>query len=114
MAPFRNGTIVVSGNETESHDFEFWPIEHPIEPLDEDRPVKCPVLNSSVLNVSVCIFYCSLLLTCLHFSVISLNISCNKLMPPNTSSNHSIQILPLTYLLVSNMHRMKACSFQIT
>lgn len=52
MAPFRDGTIVISGNETESHDVEFWPIEHPIEPLDEDRPVKCPVLNS-VLNVSV-------------------------------------------------------------
>ncbi|KAK1380677.1 ZIP metal ion transporter family [Heracleum sosnowskyi] len=50
MAPFRNGTIEVTGNETEGHEFEFWPIEHPIEPLDEDRPVKCPVLNSSVLN----------------------------------------------------------------
>uniref|UniRef100_A0A5B6YTK8 Uncharacterized protein n=1 Tax=Davidia involucrata TaxID=16924 RepID=A0A5B6YTK8_DAVIN len=29
---------------------EFWPIEHPIEPLDEDRPVKCPMPDSSVMN----------------------------------------------------------------
>ncbi|KAL8105780.1 hypothetical protein AgCh_029540 [Apium graveolens] len=48
MAPFRNGSIVISGNES---DIEFWPIEHPTEPLDEDRPVKCPVLNS-ILNDS--------------------------------------------------------------
>ncbi|XP_077236216.1 uncharacterized protein LOC143877838 [Tasmannia lanceolata] len=31
-------------------DVEFKPIEHPLEPLDEDRPVKCPIPNSSVLN----------------------------------------------------------------
>ncbi|KAL1806910.1 hypothetical protein ACET3Z_029978 [Daucus carota] len=48
--PFRNGMIVISGNETEIHDFEFGPIEHPIEPLDEDHPVTCPMLNSSVMN----------------------------------------------------------------
>ncbi|XXG39307.1 hypothetical protein AAC387_Pa01g0303 [Persea americana] len=29
---------------------EFKPIDHPLEPLDEDRPVKCPLQNSSVLN----------------------------------------------------------------
>lgn len=45
--------IVISGSENGVHDSEFWPIEHPIEPLDEDQPVKCPVLNSAVLNVSV-------------------------------------------------------------
>lgn len=47
--------IVISENENGGHDSEFWPIEHPIEPLDEDQPVKCPVLNSAVLNVSVCV-----------------------------------------------------------
>ncbi|XVE74571.1 hypothetical protein DITRI_Ditri12bG0027800 [Diplodiscus trichospermus] len=26
---------------------EFWPVEHPLEPLDEDRPVKCPMPASS-------------------------------------------------------------------
>ncbi|XP_059659156.1 uncharacterized protein LOC132305542 isoform X2 [Cornus florida] len=29
---------------------EFWPVEHPIEPLDEDRPVKCPMPDSSIIN----------------------------------------------------------------
>ncbi|KAM0964363.1 hypothetical protein ACFX2C_020418 [Malus domestica] len=31
-------------------DFEFWPVEHPLEPRDEDRPVKCPMPDSSVIN----------------------------------------------------------------
>ncbi|KAM1064846.1 hypothetical protein ACFX15_019916 [Malus domestica] len=31
-------------------DFEFWPVEHPLEPPDEDRPVKCPMPDSSVIN----------------------------------------------------------------
>ncbi|XP_038992369.1 uncharacterized protein LOC120115834 isoform X2 [Hibiscus syriacus] len=25
----------------------FWPVEHPVEPQDEDRPVKCPMSASS-------------------------------------------------------------------
>ncbi|XP_052204912.1 uncharacterized protein LOC127809822 isoform X2 [Diospyros lotus] len=29
---------------------EFWPIEHPTEPPDEDQPVKCPVPDSSLVN----------------------------------------------------------------
>ncbi|KAG2707613.1 hypothetical protein I3760_05G155400 [Carya illinoinensis] len=29
---------------------EFWPVEHPMEPPDEDRPVKCPMPHSSPLN----------------------------------------------------------------
>lgn len=33
-------------------DFQFWPVEHPLEPPDEDRPVKCPMPDSSVINVS--------------------------------------------------------------
>ncbi|XP_002521910.2 uncharacterized protein LOC8268151 isoform X1 [Ricinus communis] len=31
-------------------DVEFWPVEHPMEPQDEDRPVKCPIPTSSVIN----------------------------------------------------------------
>ncbi|XP_009351599.2 uncharacterized protein LOC103943118 isoform X2 [Pyrus x bretschneideri] len=31
-------------------DYEFWPVEHPLEPPDEDRPVKCPMPDSSVIN----------------------------------------------------------------
>ncbi|XP_028767045.1 uncharacterized protein LOC114724767 isoform X2 [Neltuma alba] len=29
---------------------DFWPVEHPLEPRDEDRPVKCPMPQSSVIN----------------------------------------------------------------
>ena len=32
-------------------DMEFWPVEHPMEPPDEDRPVKCPMPDSTVINV---------------------------------------------------------------
>ncbi|KAL5553338.1 hypothetical protein UlMin_040739 [Ulmus minor] len=31
-------------------DFEIWPVEHPMEPPEEDRPVKCPMPHSSVVN----------------------------------------------------------------
>ncbi|CAN1137665.1 hypothetical protein LINPERPRIM_LOCUS23021 [Linum perenne] len=31
----------------EDHDQVLWPVEHPSEPLDEDRPVKCPIPTSS-------------------------------------------------------------------
>lgn len=31
---------------------EFKPVEHPIEPLDSDQPVKCPLPEPSILNVS--------------------------------------------------------------
>ncbi|XP_019462750.1 PREDICTED: uncharacterized protein LOC109361686 [Lupinus angustifolius] len=29
---------------------DFWPVEHPMEPPDEDRPVKCPMPESSLIN----------------------------------------------------------------
>ncbi|XP_014508072.1 uncharacterized protein LOC106767653 [Vigna radiata var. radiata] len=29
---------------------DFFPVEHPMEPPDEDRPVKCPMPESSVIN----------------------------------------------------------------
>ncbi|KAJ7954479.1 Cystic fibrosis transmembrane conductance regulator [Quillaja saponaria] len=33
------------------NDAEFWPVEHPVEPQDEDQPVKCPMPHySSVIN----------------------------------------------------------------
>ncbi|XVE91855.1 hypothetical protein REPUB_Repub01dG0047300 [Reevesia pubescens] len=31
-------------------DIDFWPVEHPLEPPDEDRPVKCPMPASSSIN----------------------------------------------------------------
>lgn len=32
---------------------EFCPVEHPIEPEEEDRPVKCPVpISSALIHVS--------------------------------------------------------------
>ncbi|XWS34376.1 hypothetical protein CRYUN_Cryun21dG0033600 [Craigia yunnanensis] len=31
-------------------DIDFWPVEHPMEPQDEDRPVKCPMPSSSSIN----------------------------------------------------------------
>lgn len=37
--------------EHELLELEFWPVEHPLEPQDEDRPVKCPMPSaSSVIN----------------------------------------------------------------
>ncbi|KAL5578798.1 hypothetical protein UlMin_011240 [Ulmus minor] len=32
---------------------EFKPIEHPNEPLDNDRPIQCPLPEPSILNVSI-------------------------------------------------------------
>ncbi|XWS49485.1 hypothetical protein CRYUN_Cryun12cG0007600 [Craigia yunnanensis] len=29
---------------------EFKPVEHPIEPLDNDRPIQCPLSEPSILN----------------------------------------------------------------
>ncbi|KAJ7943894.1 Cystic fibrosis transmembrane conductance regulator [Quillaja saponaria] len=29
---------------------EFKPVEHPIEPLDSDRPIQCPLPEPSILN----------------------------------------------------------------
>lgn len=32
-------------------DVDFWPVEHPMEPQDEDRPVKCPMSAASSITV---------------------------------------------------------------
>ncbi|KAL6970077.1 hypothetical protein U1Q18_029783 [Sarracenia purpurea var. burkii] len=39
--------VIQNGQE---HNTEFWPIEHPLEPPDEDEPVKCPMPDSSVIK----------------------------------------------------------------
>lgn len=31
---------------------ELKPVEHPIEPLDNDHPIQCPLPEPSILNVS--------------------------------------------------------------
>ncbi|XP_021724925.1 uncharacterized protein LOC110692238 isoform X2 [Chenopodium quinoa] len=31
---------------------EFKPVEHPVEPLDNDKPVQCPLPEPSILNLS--------------------------------------------------------------
>ena len=31
---------------------EFKPVEHPIEPHDNDKPIQCPLPEPSILNVS--------------------------------------------------------------
>ncbi|XP_023638757.1 uncharacterized protein LOC17884996 isoform X2 [Capsella rubella] len=37
--------------ETNQFDVEFCPVEHPVEPEEEDRPVKCPVsIPSSLIH----------------------------------------------------------------
>ncbi|OMO60795.1 hypothetical protein CCACVL1_23866 [Corchorus capsularis] len=38
-------------NNAIEFDIEFWPVEHPMEPPDEDRPVKCPMPASSSINI---------------------------------------------------------------
>ncbi|KAL4638035.1 hypothetical protein ACB098_03G088200 [Castanea mollissima] len=38
-------------------DMDFWPVEHPMEPPDEDQPVKCPMPDSSVINCEKRISY---------------------------------------------------------
>lgn len=38
---------------------EFKPVEHPIEPLDNDLPIQCPLPEPSILNVSLKNLVCS-------------------------------------------------------
>ncbi|CAI9779150.1 unnamed protein product [Fraxinus pennsylvanica] len=43
-------SIDFHGNGEESS-FEFWPVQHPSEPPEEDRPIECPMpADSSVIN----------------------------------------------------------------
>ncbi|XP_057508692.1 uncharacterized protein LOC130791539 isoform X2 [Actinidia eriantha] len=43
----RGGGVMDVGVE---YNAEFWPIEHPVEPPDEDQPVKCPMPDSSIIK----------------------------------------------------------------
>lgn len=43
---------------------EFKPVEHPIEPLDNDLPIQCPLPEPSILNV-----YLSFLFSPLSYSL---------------------------------------------
>lgn len=47
---------------------EFKPVEHPTEPLDNDRPVQCPLPEPSILNVSLKIISISKIL-CIYIFV---------------------------------------------
>lgn len=47
---------------------EFKPVEHPTEPLDNDRPVQCPLPEPSILNVSQHFAFLSILKV--HFSML--------------------------------------------
>ncbi|CAO2819739.1 unnamed protein product [Amaranthus hypochondriacus] len=40
-------SVIVHGIEVT---VEFKPVEHPIEPLDSDKPVQCPLPEPSILN----------------------------------------------------------------
>ncbi|KAM7259860.1 hypothetical protein ACFE04_015601 [Oxalis oulophora] len=45
-------STVVTDTATHGIDIatEFKPVEHPIEPLDNDRPIQCPLPEPSILN----------------------------------------------------------------
>ncbi|KAL0737432.1 hypothetical protein Bca4012_013642 [Brassica carinata] len=43
-------TVLMEYDEENNQlELEFYPVEHPVEPEEEDRPVKCPVPISSAL-----------------------------------------------------------------
>jgi hypothetical protein len=43
---------------------EFKPVEHPVEPVNLDQPVKCPLPEPSILHVSL--FSCLRKIECLN------------------------------------------------
>ncbi|KAL8141737.1 hypothetical protein V2J09_014769 [Rumex salicifolius] len=49
-----NAEAVTAGNVAASHgidvELEFKPVEHPLEPVDNDQPVQCPLPEPSILN----------------------------------------------------------------
>lgn len=56
LPPNPESTGVSATSAAASHGIEvaveFKPVEHPIEPLDNDRPIQCPLPEPSILNVS--------------------------------------------------------------
>ena len=55
IPPNSEAAAAVSAATATSHGIEvaveFKPVEHPIEPLDNDRPIQCPLPEPSILNV---------------------------------------------------------------
>jgi hypothetical protein len=56
LPPISEATAAATGAIPASHGIEvageFKPVEHPTEPLNNDRPIQCPLPEPSVLNVS--------------------------------------------------------------
>ncbi|XP_008238141.1 PREDICTED: uncharacterized protein LOC103336817 [Prunus mume] len=54
LPPNSEGTGIATAPITASHGIEvaveFKPVEHPIEPLNNDRPIQCPLPEPSILN----------------------------------------------------------------
>ncbi|KAE8650016.1 uncharacterized protein LOC101208810 isoform X2 [Cucumis sativus] len=54
LPPNPESTGVSATSATASHGIEvaveFKPVEHPIEPLDNDQPIQCPLPEPSILN----------------------------------------------------------------
>ncbi|MED6179524.1 hypothetical protein PIB30_001820 [Stylosanthes scabra] len=54
MPPNVEAAAAASAATTTTHGIEvaveFKPVEHPIEPLDNDRPIQCPLPEPSILN----------------------------------------------------------------
>lgn len=56
---------------------EFKPVEHPTEPLHNDRPILCPLPEPSILNVSLLLFcIMKLCLICLYAVVFPIKHVC--------------------------------------
>lgn len=55
LPPNSEGVVPQSAVTTTSHGIEvaveFKPVEHPTEPLDNDRPIQCPLPEPSIINV---------------------------------------------------------------
>ncbi|XP_027174669.1 uncharacterized protein LOC113774318 [Coffea eugenioides] len=43
-------TMDFQQNEVHTNLDQFWPVTHPIEPLEEDQPVKCPMPHTCVVK----------------------------------------------------------------
>ncbi|KAL5794612.1 hypothetical protein ACOSP7_003206 [Xanthoceras sorbifolium] len=54
LPPNPEGTGTATATTAAAHGIElaveFKPVEHPIEPLDNDRPIQCPLPEPSILN----------------------------------------------------------------
>lgn len=57
LPPITEATVTANAATATSHGIEvaveFKPVEHPIEPLDSDTPVQCPLPEPSILHVRI-------------------------------------------------------------